>query len=147
MIGNLVELATVHTKKGNINISKITIETLAHLVLRDMKGVYWPKKKVFREISNRFNKGTQEQSEGISKEIKIEIKPDSIIINLFLIINYGIRIPDLTWEIQAKVKEIIKEATNLDINKINVHIQGINYPKKYRNKNQLITQEMFLKIF
>jgi len=112
-----------------------------------MKAVVGPKKNVLIEISNRFTKENQEQNESISKEIKIEIKPDSIIINLYLIINYGIRIPDLTWEIQAKVKEIIKEATHLDIDKINVHIQGINYPKKYRNESQLVTQEMFLKIF
>ncbi|MFW6135047.1 MAG: Asp23/Gls24 family envelope stress response protein, partial [Elusimicrobiota bacterium] len=72
---------------------------------------------------------------------------DSIIINLFLIINYGIRIPDLTWEIQARVKELLKDVTYLDVDKINVHIQGINYPKKYRYETQLVTQEMFVKIF
>ena len=54
-----MELATIYTEKGNINISKITIETLIHLVLHDMKGVFGRKKNVFREISNRFQKGTQ----------------------------------------------------------------------------------------
>lgn len=146
-MGSLMELATIHSKNGNINISKITIETLIHLVLREMKAVIGPKKNVLVEISNRFTKEPQEQNESISKEIKIEIKPDSIIINLFLIINYGIRIPDLTWEIQARVKEVLKNATHLDIDKINVHIQGINYPKKYHNENQLVTQGMFVKIF
>ncbi len=142
-----MELATIYTKNGNINISKITIETLIHLVLRDIKGVIGPKKNILKEISNIFTKEAQEQQESISKEIKIEIKPDSIIINLFLIINYGIRIPDLTWEIQARVKEVLKDVTHLDIDKINVHIQGINYPKKYRYETQLVTQEMFVKIF
>jgi len=142
-----MELATVNTDKGNINISRLTVETIIHLVLKDIKGVVVPKKPGLREFSNKINKSAQEKNEGTSQEIKIEIKPDSIIINLFLIINYGIRIPDLTWEIQAKVKEKLKEIAGLDINIINIHINGIRYPNKYQNKDKLMIPEMFVKIF
>lgn len=144
-----MELATIATNNGNINISRMAIETLIHMVLRDINAVVGPKKTVFREISNKLikGKGTLEKNENTSQEIRIEIKPDSIIVNLFLIINYGVRIPDLTWEIQAKVKEKLKETSGLEIEKINVHIQGINYPRKYRTKNKLVTQEIFVKIF
>ena len=142
-----MELATVNTDKGNINISRLTIETLIHLVLKDIKGVVVPKKPRLRELTNKINKSAQEKNEGIPQEIKIEIKPDSVIANLFLIINYGIRIPDLTWEIQAKVKEKLKEIAGLDINIINIHINGIRYPNKYQNKDKLMIPEMFVKIF
>jgi uncharacterized alkaline shock family protein YloU len=142
-----MELATVNTDKGNINISRMTIETLIYLVLKDIKGVVVPRKTRLRELSNKINKSTPEKNEGISQEIKIEIKPDSVIVNLFLIINYGIRIPDLTWEIQAKVKERLKEIAGLDVNIINIHINGIRYPNKYQNKDKLIIPEMFVKIF
>lgn len=141
-----MELATFKTDKGNINVSRITIEALIHLVLRDIKGVVSPKKTVFQNIA-KLVQGTQEENEHIFQEVKMEINPDSIIANLFLIINYGIRIPDLTWEIQARVKEKLKEMTGLEISKINVHIQGIRYPRKNKVKNQLVTQEMFVKIF
>jgi uncharacterized alkaline shock family protein YloU len=142
-----MELVTISTKDGNINISRITMETLIYIVLRNIKAIVGPRKTVFREITNKLIKGNQDQNENISQEIRIEISPSSVIVNLFLIINYGIRIPDLTWEIQAKVKEKLKECTGLEINKINVHIQGIQYPRKYRNNNQLVTQEVFVKIF
>ena len=66
--------------------------------------------------------------------------------NLFLIINHGVRIPDLTWEIQGKVKEKLKETAGLEIDKINIHIQGIHYPRKFRNEKQILAQEMFIKI-
>ncbi len=142
-----MEFATVNTDKGNINISRMTIESLIHLVLKDIKGVVVPGKTRLRELSNKIKQSTQEKNEGTPQEIKIEIKPDSVIINLFLIINYGIRIPDLTWEIQAKVKEKLKEVAGLDINIINIHINGIRYPNKYQNKDKLIIPEMFVKIF
>lgn len=142
-----MESATITTNNGNINVFRMTIETLIHYVLRDIKAVVGPKKTVLREITNQITKGTQDNKENTSQEIRIEIKPDSVIVNLFLVINYGIRIPDLTWEIQAKVKEKLKETAGLEINVINVHIQGIRYPRKYRNRDTLVIPEIFVKIF
>lgn len=143
-----MDLAVINTENGNINISRIALETLIYLILRDIKGIVWPKKAGLRRITNHLRKGIQDQNEELLQKIRVEIKTNSVIIvNLFLNISYGLKIPDLTWEIQAKVKEKIKEMTSLEISKINVHIQGIQYPRKNRIENQLVTQEMFLKIF
>jgi uncharacterized alkaline shock family protein YloU len=49
--------------------------------------------------------------------------------------------------VQAKVKEKIKEVTGLDIEQINVHIQGIYFSKRYNSKKKLVSQGSFLKIF
>jgi len=148
-----MELATIFTGKGKINISRMTLESLIHSVLKDIKGVVGPKKTILKEFSKKLAKTTQSKKDAANQEIRIEIKPDTIIVNLFLVVHYGIRIPDLTWEIQAKVKEKLKEITGLDINTINVHINGISYPNKHKknninnNKDKLVIPEMFVKIF
>jgi uncharacterized alkaline shock family protein YloU len=143
-----MELATIRTINGNVNISRITIEALIFMVLQEIKGIVCPKKTVFHGMTKKIIKNGQDQNEkNALQEIRIEIKPDSIIINLFLVVHYGIRIPDLTWEIQAKVREKIKETIGLEVEKINVHIQGIRYPRKYQDKNKLVVPEMFVKIF
>ncbi len=143
-----MESATIKSINGNINISRITIEALIYMVLQEIKGIICPKKMLFKGMTKKnLRKDPQNQNEKVLQEIRIEIKPDSIIINLFLIIHYGIRIPDLTWEIQARVKEKLKEFTDLEVNKINVHIQGIRYPKKQRDQNSLMVPEIFVKVF
>jgi uncharacterized alkaline shock family protein YloU len=142
-----MELATIITEKGNINISRMTLEALIHMVLKDIQGVVGPKRTILKEFSKKISKTSQTNNEVGNQEIRIEIKPGSIIINLFLVVHYGIRIPDLTWEIQAQVKEKLKEITGLDINTINVHINGISYPNKYHKKDKLVVPEMFVKIF
>jgi len=48
-------------------------------------------------------------------------------------------------EVQAKIKEKIKETAGLEINTINIHINGIRNTGKYKNK--LGIPEMFVKIF
>lgn len=138
-----MELATVKTDYGTINFSKNIIEALIRLVLQEIEGIVLSKKLIFKNTSNKLNK----KNEGTAQDIRIEIKPNSIIVSLFLTINYGIRIPDLTWEIQAKVKEKLREVTELDIDIINVHIEGIRYPNKYRKKDKLIIPDIFVKIF
>lgn len=142
-----MELATIVTEKGSINISRIIIETLVRLVLQNIDGITQPKRLGFPKIVRASDVDGDKIGKNITPEIKVEIKPDSILVNLFLTINYGIRIPDLTWEVQAKVKEKIKEVTALEIEQINVHIQGIHFSKKQHNRKRLVEQGSFLKIF
>lgn len=142
-----MELAKVTNEKGTILFSRITLETLVYLTLLEIPGISIHKKNSLRRFTNRIIKSGDEDNQQTSQDIRIDIKPNAIIVNLFLIIHYGLRIPDLTWEIQAKVKEKIKEQAELEVQKINIHIQGIRYPKKIRKNNQLVSPEIFVKIF
>lgn len=144
-----MEAATIITDKGSINISRITLEILIRLALQSINGIIQPKKIGFPKIIQTSGADVDNGKIGKNNnpDVKIEINPDSILVNLFLTINYGIRIPDLTWEVQAKVKEKIKEVTGLDIEQINVHIQGIYFSKRYNSKKKLVSQGSFLKIF
>ena len=144
-----MELASVVTDKGSINFSRDIIEILIQLILQNIKGVIHLKKPGLRKSAELTTEkdGSSQVSTGVLQEVKVEIKPGSIIINLFLIIHYGIRIPDLTWEIQAKIKEKLNEVTGLNIDQINVHIQGIRFSKKHYHGRKLVTPGAFLKIF
>jgi|LSQX01.3.fsa_nt_gb uncharacterized alkaline shock family protein YloU len=144
-----MELARVATDLGNINISRDIIETLIRLILQNVDGIIFLKRSALRKrrkFATSKSDGKQKRIDG-TKEIRVDIKQDYIIINLFLVIRYGIRIPDLTWEVQAKIKEGLKEETGLNIDQINVHIREIRFSKKYYHGGELITPEAFLKIF
>ncbi|NLL61335.1 MAG: Asp23/Gls24 family envelope stress response protein [Candidatus Atribacteria bacterium] len=144
-----MELARVATDLGNINISRDIIETLIQLILQNVDGIIFLKRSALRKrrkFATSKSDGKQKRIDG-TKEIRVDIKQDYIIINLFLVIRYGIRIPDLTWEVQAKIKEGLKEETGLNIDQINVHIREIRFSKKYYHGGELITPEAFLKIF
>ena len=142
-----MELASVLTDKGSINISRATIETLARLILQDINGIIHLKRTNLRKRTALLTENGDKENDNVAQEVRVEIKPDTIIINLYLIIQYGIKIPDLTWEVQTKIKEKLKKVTNLEIEQIDVHIQGIRFSKKYHNRGTLVAPETFLKIF
>ena len=43
---------------------------------------------------------------------------------------YGVKIPDVAWKIQEKVKEELENMTGLEVDRVNVHIDGVNISKE-----------------
>ena len=51
-------------------------------------------------------------------------------IDLFVVVEYGVRIPDVAWKIQENVKRAIEGMTGLEVVEVNVHVQGVNFPQQ-----------------
>ena len=43
-----------------------------------------------------------------------------------IIVEYGVRIPDVAFEIQNRVKKAVESMTGLKVEEVNVHVQGVN---------------------
>ncbi len=52
---------------------------------------------------------------------------DMLIIDIFVNVYYGFRIPDVAWEIQEKVKKEMLEMTGEKTNAVNIHVQGVEF--------------------
>ena len=136
----------IKTELGEINISKETIRYIVSLNLADVKGVVGNKKTVKNEISEMLMGNTNIISNA-SNNIKIEIKDNKIFIDLFTIIKYGVRIPDIAWDIQNRIKEELIRKIGTDASEINIHIQGIQFPKKAQSKKELVAPDLFIQVF
>ena len=61
----------------------------------------------------------------LSKGVKIS-KPDkAIVVDVFVIVDYGVRIPDVSFNLQRKIKSDLKDETGLKPEAVNIHIQGV----------------------
>jgi uncharacterized alkaline shock family protein YloU len=65
----------------------------------------------------------------LSKGVKVEVGEEQAAIDLFVIVEYGVRIPDVAWKIQENVKRAIEGMTGLEVVEVNVHVQGVNFPQ------------------
>jgi len=141
-------MQTVKTNLGEINITKETIRSIASLRLADVKGVVGSRKSIIKEITNMLRGDTSENEiEEANRTIKVEIKDNKPLINLFIIIKYGVRIPDIAWDIQSRVKEGLIKKLGIEINEIDIHVQGIQFPKKIQSKKDLVASNLFIKVF
>lgn len=141
-------MQTVKTDLGEINITKETIRSIVSLNLADVKGVVGNRKSIIKEITDMLKGDTNEnETEEAVRSIKVEIKDNKPLINLYIIIKYGVRIPDIAWDIQSRVKENLMKKLNTDINEIDIHVQGIQFPKKTQSRKDLVASNLFVKVF
>lgn len=110
---------TVETS-GNIRISDEVIGTIAAIATRDVKGIAGLGTSLTSEIAQKFVKKSSS-----SKGIKISSENDFVTIDISIQVKYGVDIPSTAWEVQDSVKKSVEAMTGLTVEKVNVHIVGI----------------------
>lgn len=139
-------MQTIKNNLGEINISKETIGSMVSLNLANVKGLVGSKKTIVKEITDMLI-GKINKENNTPRNIKVEIKDNNIFIDLSIIIKYGVRIPDIAWDIQNRIKEDLIKKIDSDAREINIHIQGIQFPKKAQSRKDLVASNLFIKVF
>jgi len=139
-------METIKTEYGKVNVPKDTIKNLIRIHIADIKGLVGSKKTIMKELADIF-RGKENNHKKSEQSLKIEIKKGLVIIDLFIILKHGVRIPDIAWEIQNKIKELLKQEIEVENVVINIHVQGIQFSKKMQSKEELIASNLFVRVF
>lgn len=105
----------------NIKISDDVISVIAGVAVSEVPGV--------AQMSGGFAGGISEVLSGkknLAKGIKVDSGEKETKIDVNIIVEYGVRIPDVAFEIQNRVKKAIENMTGLKVIEVNVHIQGVS---------------------
>ena len=70
----------------------------------------------------------------LSKGVKVEVGDKETAIDLFVVVEYGVRIPEMAWNIQENVKKAVENMTGLKVIEVNIHIQGVNFEKETKTE-------------
>ena len=63
----------------------------------------------------------------LSKGVKVVTRENATTVDLYVIVRYGYRIPDLAFDIQEYVKQQIEEQAGIVVENIHIHVQGVDY--------------------
>lgn len=120
-----------NASENNIKISNDVIEMIAGVAANEVQGV--------SEMTGGFAGGITEILSGkknYSKGIKVNINESSVIIDVNIIVEYGARIPDVAFEIQKRVKTAVENMTGLNVEEVNVHVQGVALPDSKKKSDE-----------
>ena len=109
---------------GEVRISTDVIAVIAHTTATEIEGVAGMSAGIADNISQVLGR------KGASKGVKVELSEQETSIDLFLIVNYGARIPDVAWRVQERVKAAVENMTGLNVKAINIHVQGVSFESK-----------------
>ena len=124
---NELEVAQTNMQGGaesGIKISDDVVAVIAGIAVSEVKGV--------SGMSGGFAGGISEVLSGkknMAKGIKVESNEKDTKIDVNIIVEYGVRIPDVAFEIQNRVKKSVENMTGLKVAEVNVHIQGVKTEK------------------
>ena len=59
------------------------------------------------------------------KGLKISQHDDGITIDIYVIVDYGVKIPAVAWDVQENVKREVEDMTDSPVKAVNIHVQGV----------------------
>jgi uncharacterized alkaline shock family protein YloU len=105
--------------KGKIDISSATIATITNQAVNQCYGV------VGMASKNLVNGIAQLLSRDNRRGVEIKVQGDRIEIDVYVIVEYGVRIRAVAESIQHTVKFHVEKTLGLPVHAVNVYVQGL----------------------
>ena len=126
IIGGVSETSGVNVEiASNLTISEDVIGIIAGLAAAEVEGVSGMTLGFVDGINQIFGNNKK-----YSKGVKIELEGNDVIIDLFVIVKYGVKIPDVAFSIQNSVKTSVETMTGLNVRNVNINVQGVTFEKE-----------------
>ncbi|MCL1940846.1 MAG: Asp23/Gls24 family envelope stress response protein [Synergistaceae bacterium] len=120
--------------EGTIHISEDVIVEIARKTVTTIPGIIIGGTSIASKL-------------GIGKKIgdglRISVddgKVPSISVDVYISVQYGLRIPDVAWDVQEKVKEKLEAFTGYSVKAVNVNVQGIHFADKLEKTSEKVEE-------
>ena len=106
---------------GNIKIANEVVAIIAGLAATEIEGVTGMSGGVVDGLAELLKK------KSLAKGVKVEVGERQAAVDLYVILSYGVKVPEVAYRVQENVKRAIESMTGLEVVEVNVHIQGIEF--------------------
>ncbi len=116
---HVIDMEEQYAKLGKVEISPEVIEVITGLAAAEVEGVATMRGNFATGVAERLGR----KSHG--KGVKVDLGQDGISVDVYIVINYGVSIPDVAKKVQDNIHLTLRTMTAIDLNAINVHVVGI----------------------
>jgi uncharacterized alkaline shock family protein YloU len=116
-------------ERGKTTVAPDVMLTIAQLTSLNVSGVS-AMSNVPGGVNRLFKRGSGEG-------VRMEIREDVVYVDLYLILKNGVNIRDTSRQVQQQVARAISEMVGLQVGRVNIHIDDIDYsPEADQNSPQ-----------
>ena len=101
---------------GQVKISNEVVATIAGLAALEIEGV-----ETNTTLTDKILK---------NNGVKIQIEEEEVNLDITVVVEYGLSIPEIALKVQENVKNTVETMTGLKVSQVNIHIQGISFKKE-----------------
>ena len=106
---------------GSVRIADEVIASIAGIAAMDTVGVVGMSSGLIGGMAELIGKRNP------AKGVKVQVGAREVAVDVYIIVEYGLRIPDVALQAQEKIKEAIETATGMSVVEVNVHVQGVGF--------------------
>lgn len=108
--------------KGNVTYSSNIVLSVINLATQEIAGVSGIVTKfssiLKRWFSNNYYEG-----------VKITYNKDAMNVDVYINVCFGYNVTEVAYRVQENIKNSLSGMIDIKINKINVHVLGVDFPK------------------
>ncbi len=119
------------TKLGSIRIADEVVSIIAGLAATELDGIAGMSAGLVGGIAEILGR------KNFAKGVKVEVGEKEAAVDLYIIVKYGVRIPDVALAAQENVKQAIETMTGLSVVEVNVHVQGVGFPEEEEKEEEV----------
>lgn len=110
-----------NTNMGNITVSLDVVATVTGGAATECYGV------VGMASQKKLKDGFYEllRKENYAKGIEVRDGEAGLILDLYVILGYGIKMTEILYEVQKKVKYVVESSLDVNVESVNIFVQGI----------------------
>lgn len=118
-----METAEVRNDLGIIRVSDRVVAVIARETALHVPGVY--------AMDDRFSRGLSAViSDAEAEGVRVSMKDGGVVIDLYIAVSHGGRVPALALQLQEAVKESVGDSTGLRVNAVNVNVERIVFDEE-----------------
>ncbi len=131
IMANEKEIVKKDSSLGAIRIADEVVSIIAGLAATEVDGIAGMSGGIAGGIAEMLGR------KNFAKGVKVEVGEKEAAVDLFIIVKYGVRIPDIALAVQENVKQAIETMTGLSVVEVNVHVQGVGFPEENAKQDEV----------
>ncbi|MDR1116973.1 MAG: Asp23/Gls24 family envelope stress response protein [Oscillospiraceae bacterium] len=108
--------------EGTINISEDVVVSIAALATREVEGISGLSAPTGKDLSELLS-----GKKNMSKGVRINIDGNSVNLDMYVKVKYGVKIPEAAAALQRAVESSIASMTGLEVECLNIYVVGIDF--------------------
>ena len=110
----------IETELGRVEVSPLAVAAIASAAVLESYGVVGIASKTFRDgLVDRL------AHDGSHRGVDAHVSDGHITVDLYVILEYGVRMSEVARNIMSVVKFRVEKALGMPVAQVNVHIQGL----------------------
>lgn len=118
---NILEMSSSQDDLGKVEIAPEVIEVIAGIAASEVEGVV--------SMRGNFATGVVEKlgKKNHGKGVKVDLSDDTISVDVYVVMKFGVSIPDVAQKMQENIRQSLLNMTALEIDDINIHVVGVQF--------------------